>query len=43
MVTTYATSHPQQAAVLNCVETGLRLWMRYREGVAKACRLRKPG
>jgi pyrroloquinoline-quinone synthase len=43
MVTTYATSHPQQAAVLNCVETGLRLWMRYREGVAKACHLRKPG
>ena len=42
MVTTYALTRAQQNAVLACVKTGLRLWMRYRDGVAKACRLKKP-
>jgi pyrroloquinoline-quinone synthase len=42
MVTTYARTRAQQVAVLNSVKTGLRLWTRYRDGVAKACRIKNP-
>ncbi len=42
MVVTYAKTRAQQNAVLACVKKGLTLWMKYRDGVAKACRLKKP-
>lgn len=42
MVVNYADTAARQNAVLACVAQGLALWMKYRDGVAKACRLRKP-
>jgi hypothetical protein len=42
MVVSYATTRAQQQAVLSCLKTCLRLWSAYRDGVARACRLRKP-
>jgi hypothetical protein len=41
MVVNYATSHPQQQAVLSCLKKCLTLWQAYRDGVAKACGLKK--
>jgi len=37
MVVNYATSRAQQQAVLACVQTSLDLWLKYRDGVARAC------
>ena len=42
MVVNYATTRAQQQAILSCLKTCLRLWSAYRDGVARACRLRKP-
>jgi pyrroloquinoline-quinone synthase len=42
MVVTYADSRSRQNAVLACVRQGLTLWMAYRDGIAKACKLAKP-
>ncbi len=42
MVVNYAETRSRQEAVLACVTRGLDLWMTYRDGVAKACRLNKP-
>ena len=42
MVVSYATTRAQQQAVLSCLKTCLRFWSAYRDGVARACRLRKP-
>lgn len=42
MVVGYAETRRQQNAVLACVSQGLTLWMAYRDGVAKACKLVKP-
>jgi pyrroloquinoline-quinone synthase len=42
MVITHAESRNRQKAVLDCVAQGLTLWMKYRDGVAKACKLNKP-
>jgi pyrroloquinoline-quinone synthase len=42
MVVSYATTAAQQQAVLRCLKTCLKLWTAYRDGVARACGLRKP-
>lgn len=42
MVVNYATTRAQQQAVLACLKTCLKLWLGYRDAVAKACRLDKP-
>ena len=42
MVVNYAGRRSQQNAVLACVRQGLTLWMAYRDGIAKACKLTKP-
>ena len=42
MVVNYAGRRSQQNAVLACVRQGLTLWMAYRDGIAKACKLAKP-
>ncbi|WHZ21953.1 MAG: hypothetical protein OJF47_001065 [Nitrospira sp.] len=42
MVVTYAETRSRQDAVLACATRGLDLWMAYRDGVAKACRLNRP-
>jgi pyrroloquinoline-quinone synthase len=42
MVLTHATTAQQQQAVLACLSKALALWTRYRDAVAKACRLRRP-
>lgn len=41
MVLTHATTARQQRAVLACLSRALTLWTKYRDEVAKACRLRK--
>ncbi|GJL55135.1 MAG: hypothetical protein NPIRA02_22670 [Nitrospirales bacterium] len=40
MVVTHATTRARQDAVLVAIKKSLRLWLRYREGVALACRVR---
>lgn len=42
MVVDHAESRSRQDAILDCVTQGLTLWMKYRDGVAKACKLNKP-
>lgn len=42
MVLRYATTGSQQQAVLASLKTSLRLWLAYRDAVAKACSLRRP-
>jgi pyrroloquinoline-quinone synthase len=42
MVVGHAVTAARQKAVLACLKKSLSLWLRYRDGVAKACRLRKP-
>jgi pyrroloquinoline-quinone synthase len=42
MVLGHTTTARQQQAVLACLSKTLMLWTRYRDAVAKACRLRKP-
>lgn len=39
MVLTHAVEPQDQEAVLGCLEEGLGLWLRYRDGVAEACGL----
>ena len=41
MVVNYAKETSQQEAVLKVMEKSLQLWLRYRDGVAGACGLRK--
>lgn len=40
MVVNHAVSHRQQRAVLVCLKKSLRLWLRYRDGIARACGLK---
>ena len=42
MVVNYATTAAQQRTILTSLKTSLRLWTAYRDGVARACGLRKP-
>ncbi len=42
MVLTHAVEPHDQESVLNSLEEGLSLWLRYRDGVAKACGLTEP-
>ncbi len=42
MLVNHAETRSRQNAVLACVTQGLTLWMAYRDGVAKACNLKKP-
>lgn len=42
MVAGYAVTAAQQKAVLACLKKSLSLWLRYRDGIAKECGLRKP-
>jgi pyrroloquinoline-quinone synthase len=42
MVINHATTAQQQEAVLACLKKSLRLWLKYRDAVAKACGLKKP-
>lgn len=41
MVSNYATTRSQQETVIACVRKSLTLWHRYRDGVARACKLIK--
>jgi pyrroloquinoline-quinone synthase len=41
IVLTHASRKADQQAVLACVERSLRLWLRYRDAVAKACGLKR--
>ncbi len=41
MVTGHAATAAQQKAVLACLRKSLSLWLRYRDGIARACGLRK--
>jgi pyrroloquinoline-quinone synthase len=41
MVVNYATTHTQQQTVLSCLKKCLTLWQAYRDGVSKACGLKK--
>lgn len=42
MLLGYATTAAEQGAVLRCLNKSLTLWLRYRDGVARACGLKKP-
>jgi pyrroloquinoline quinone (PQQ) biosynthesis protein C len=42
MVLTYAVTATQRQNVLACLNTSLRVWLRYRDAVARACGLQKP-
>jgi pyrroloquinoline-quinone synthase len=42
MVVHYVPTRPEQDAVIACLKTSLTLWLRYRDAVARACRIRKP-
>jgi pyrroloquinoline quinone (PQQ) biosynthesis protein C len=42
MVVNHATTRAQQQAVLRHLKTSLTLWTAYRDGVARACGIRKP-
>lgn len=39
MILDHAVTSAQQKAVLSCLNTSLRLWLRYRNAVARACKL----
>lgn len=41
MVVNYARTRRQQEAILRCLNTSLRLWTAYRDGVARACGIAK--
>ncbi|MDE3244362.1 MAG: iron-containing redox enzyme family protein [Nitrospirota bacterium] len=43
MVLGFAVTAAQQQAVLACLKTTLALWLRYRDGIARACGLKKAG
>lgn len=42
MVMHYVPTRREQDAVIACLNTSLRHWLRYRDAVARACRIRKP-
>ena len=42
MVLNYAVTATQQRHVLACLNASLRVWLRYRDAVARACGLEKP-
>lgn len=42
MVVGHAVTAVQQKAVLACLKKSLALWLRYRDGIARACGLHKP-
>jgi pyrroloquinoline-quinone synthase len=42
MVVGYAVTAAQQTAVLACLKKSLSLWLRYRDGIARTCKLRRP-
>jgi pyrroloquinoline-quinone synthase len=42
MVVGHAITVPQQKAVLACLKKSLALWLRYRDGIARACGLQNP-
>lgn len=42
IVLNHALEPEDQRAVLNCLEKGLGLWLKYRDGVAHACGFRQP-
>jgi pyrroloquinoline-quinone synthase len=42
MIINYAVTAIQQQNVLACLNTSLRVWLRYRDAVARACGLEKP-
>ncbi len=42
MVAGYAVTTAQQKAVMICLKKSLSLWLRYRDGIAGACKLRRP-
>jgi len=42
MVLTYAVNPAQQRAILAALKNTLALWLHYRDGVARACGLKKP-
>lgn len=41
MVVNHASTRAQQEAILRCLNTSLRLWSAYRDGVAHACGLKR--
>lgn len=41
MVVRHVSSRREQDEVLACLQHSLTLWLRYRDGIARACRLRK--
>ncbi len=41
MVVNHAVSLKQQQTVLSCLRKSLRLWLRYRDGVARACGVKR--
>jgi pyrroloquinoline-quinone synthase len=42
MVVGHTVTAAQQRAVLACLRTSLALWLRYRDGIAKACGIPRP-
>jgi hypothetical protein len=42
MILNYAVTSTQQQNVLACLTTSLRIWLRYRDAVARACGLKRP-
>ena len=42
MTLAHAVTNTHQSAVLRCLSEALKRWLRYRDGVARACGLRKP-
>lgn len=42
MVVHYVPTRREQDAVIACLKKSLTLWLRYRDAVARACRIRKP-
>ena len=42
MVVHYVPTRREQDAVIGCLKKSLSLWLRYRDAVARACRIRKP-
>ena len=43
MVVHYVPTKSEQDRIIACLNTSLTLWLRYRDAVARACHIRKPG
>ncbi|HJU04861.1 MAG TPA: iron-containing redox enzyme family protein [Nitrospiraceae bacterium] len=43
MIGHYAVEPTRQRTVIACLQQSLRLWLQYRDGVARACGVKKPG